>query len=73
MLAPPWGVGAPSLGKSWIRHCAVSAMQVYGDAWEWGGGPISKRHNVFQWIQSDAWCVYGSANEKKEINYLVFN
>ena len=21
MLAPPWGVGAPSSGKSWIRHC----------------------------------------------------
>ena len=20
-LAPPWGVGAPSSGKSWIRHC----------------------------------------------------
>ena len=20
MLAPPWGVGAPSLGKYWIRH-----------------------------------------------------
>ena len=22
MLAPPWGVGAPSSGKSWIRHCS---------------------------------------------------
>ena len=21
MLAPPWRVGAPSSGKSWIRHC----------------------------------------------------
>ena len=21
MLATPWGVGAPSSGKSWIRHC----------------------------------------------------
>ena len=20
MLVPPWGVGAPSSGKSWIRH-----------------------------------------------------
>ena len=22
MLAPPWGVGAPSSGKSWIRYCS---------------------------------------------------
>ena len=21
---PPWGVGAPSSGKSWIRHCLVT-------------------------------------------------
>ena len=26
MLAPPWGVGAPSLGKSWIHHCKVSPV-----------------------------------------------
>ena len=24
MLAPPWGVGAPSSGKSWIRHWPCS-------------------------------------------------
>ena len=23
MLAPPWRVGAPSSGKSWIRHCTI--------------------------------------------------
>ena len=28
MLAPtPWGVGAPSSGKSWIRHCYVTQFR----------------------------------------------
>ena len=27
MLAPPWGVGAPSSGKSWIRHCSISTFK----------------------------------------------
>ena len=26
MLAPPWGVGTPSSGKSWIRHWLVSPV-----------------------------------------------
>ena len=27
MLVPPWGVGAPSSGKSWIRYCILQATQ----------------------------------------------
>ena len=26
MLAPPRGVGAPSSGKSWVRHCIVTEL-----------------------------------------------
>ena len=29
MLAPPWGVDAPSSGKSWIRHWCVWSGTVY--------------------------------------------
>ena len=25
MLAPPWAVGTPSSGKSWIRHCCIQS------------------------------------------------
>ena len=27
MLAPPWRVGAPTSGKSWIRHC-INLVQI---------------------------------------------
>ena len=26
MLAAPWGVGAPSSGKSWIHHCTAQIV-----------------------------------------------
>ena len=32
MLAPPsWGVGAPTSGKSWIRHCVLLHVLVIKD------------------------------------------
>ena len=43
-------------GLSLYPHQAsasAATMQAYGDIWEWRGS-IFKRHNVFQWIQSDA-------------------
>ena len=33
MLAPPWGVGAPSSGKSWIRHWMSQKMFVL-NSWD---------------------------------------
>ena len=29
MLAPPWRVGAPTSGKSWIQHCINPDLNVY--------------------------------------------
>ena len=29
MLAPPWRVGTPTSGKSWISHCKVYIIGIY--------------------------------------------
>ena len=49
--APPWGVGAPSSGKSWIRHCegrgvCLGGMSTQAEGWECLPGRMSAWRGV---------------------------
>ena len=54
MLAPPWGVRAPSWGKSWIRHCPLTRPLIrYCEYTESGTRNCSEiRFHPKQWNKS---------------------
>ena len=43
---PPRGVGAPSSGKSWIRHCEGRGVCLRGDVYPGGGVGVSAWRGV---------------------------
>ena len=67
MLAPPWRVGAPSSGKSWIRHCylSISVSQMCKSV----GAPAE---DTYQSINVSYMCKRVGAPAEDTIYLLVF-